>query len=58
MRSLPVVLVLHAGLAVPTPAQQAPTAESLQVQRATSEIKIDGQLDEPAWASAALLEAS
>ena len=48
--------VLLASLIVPAQAEELPTAPSLTIERATSEIKIDGILDEPAWASAGVLE--
>lgn len=54
--SLPVLFVLQIVLAVPTAAQEQPSAPSLTIGRATSEIKIDGILDEPAWDSAGVLE--
>jgi len=48
--------VLLASLIAPAQAGELPTAPSLTIERATSEIKIDGILDEPAWDSAGVLE--
>ena len=49
-------LILLAGLVAPAQTEALPTAPSLTIERATSEIKIDGVLDEPAWASAGVLD--
>ena len=49
-------LILLATLAAPVQTDELPTAPSLNIERATSEIKIDGVLDEPAWDSAGVLE--
>ncbi len=49
-------LAVLASLIAPGQAEELPTAPSLTIERATSEIKIDGILDEPAWDSAGVLE--